>query len=206
MTQQLGCMMCRRAGEKLFLKGERCFTAKCAITRRNYAPGMHGQKGSRRSEFGTQLNEKQKVKRIYGLRERQFRGYYEEAARREGVTGNLMLEALERRLDNVVYKMQLAGSRREARQLVSHKHFMVNGRPVNIPSMQIRAEDVVAVKPSSLALPSFKERLSKIDENKIVPWLQVDSKKGTAKIAALPTMEDIDHQSQMQLIVEFYSR
>jgi small subunit ribosomal protein S4 len=203
----MGCAACRRAGEKLFLKGERCFSPKCALTRRGYAPGQHGAKGSgRRSEYGTQLAEKQKVKRIYGLRERQFRKYYEAATTKEGVTGNIVLTTLERRLDNVVYRLGLAGSRRDARQLVSHKHFQVNGRTVNIPSFQVKAGDVVSVKANSLATPSFQLRMKKLESHKAPAWLEFDLKNASARVMNVPEITDVDHQPQMQLIVEFYSR
>ena len=207
MPQAKGCASCRRAGEKLFLKGERCFSPKCAITRRAYAPGQHGQKGGgRRSEYGIQLNEKQKVKGIYGVRERQFRKYYEKAIRKEGVTGDIMLTTLERRLDNVVYRLGLAGSRREARQLVSHKHFALNGTLTNIPSHEIRVGDVVTIKDTSLKSPSFQERLKKMDIKSLPKWVEFDAAKGEVTIIALPAVTDVDHQPQMQLIIEFYSR
>lgn len=202
----LGCASCRRAGEKLFLKGERCNTPKCAITRRSYAPGIHGQKGGRRSEYGIQLNEKQKVKRIYGLRERQFRNYYEKATKQEGVTGEKMLTGLERRLDNVIYRLQLAGSRSDARQLVSHKHVMVNGQSVNIPSYQVRIGDVITLSKKSMERESFKTRLKKVDAKHVPAWIEFDAKKPEAKVINLPQSGDVDHQPQMQLIVEFYSR
>lgn len=201
-----GCASCRSVGEKLFLKGERCFSPKCAITRRNYAPGQHGAKGKRKSEYGVQLNEKQKVKDIYGVRERQFRNYFEKAIRKEGVTGDIMLATLERRIDNIVYRMGLGSSRREARQLVSHKHFAVNGTLVNIPSQELKAGDVITIKPSSFKSASFQERLKKIDQKALPKWLEFDAKKGEAKLIALPTAKEIDHQPQMQLIIEFYSR
>ncbi len=201
-----GCASCRSAGEKLFLKGERCFSPKCAITRRNYGPGQHGAKGKRKSEYGVQLAEKQKVKDIYGLRERQFRKYFESAIRKEGVTGDVMLGTLERRLDNVVYRLGLGGSRREARQMVSHKHFAVNGTLVNIPSQELRVGDVVTVKPATLNTASFQERLKKLDNKALPKWVEFDAKKGEAKLIALPSAKEIDHQPQMQLIIEFYSR
>lgn len=201
-----GCASCRAAGEKLFLKGERCFSPKCAITRRNYGPGQHGAKGKRKSEYGVQLSEKQKVKDIYGIRERQFRNYFERAIRKEGVTGDVMLATLERRIDNIVYRLGFGSSRREARQLVSHKHFAVNGTLVNIPSQELKVGDVLTVKPSTLKTQAFQDRMKKIDQKSLPKWVEFDAAKGEAKILALPEAKDIDHQPQMQLIIEFYSR
>ena len=151
------CRLCRREGQKLFLKGDRCYSAKCALERKNYAPGQHGQMRKKNSEYGLQLREKQKAKRFYGIQETQFRNMYEEAARAKGITGENLLIALERRLDNVVYRLGFAASRKEARQLVVHGHFTLNGKKVNSPAIQIKSGDVVAVKQKSQSSPKFKE-------------------------------------------------
>ena len=198
------CRLCRREGQKLFLKGDRCYSAKCALERKNYAPGQHGQMRKKNSEYGLQLREKQKAKRFYGIQETQFRNMYEEAARAKGITGENLLIALERRLDNVVYRLGFAASRKEARQLVVHGQFTLNGKKVNSPAIQIKSGDVVAVKQKSQSSPKFKE----IKEMQItVPaWMTVDVDKLEGKIVSLPTRAEIDTPIAEHLIVELYSK
>ena len=201
------CRQCRREGEKLFLKGEKCFTDKCAIERRSYAPGQHGQKsGQRLSDYGTHLREKQKIRRIYGVLEGQFRKYYAEAARRRGITGDILLQLLELRLDNVVYRLGFSNTRAGARQLVSHGHITVNGKKTNIASYSCRPGDVIAVggKASSQQLVT---RFLDLTQATVVPdWLECDRDKLTGKIARVPSKEEIAPIVNEQLIVEFYSR
>ncbi len=205
-TIEPDCRQCRREGCKLFLKGERCTTKKCAMERRPVIPGQHGN--SRRrvtfSEYGSQLREKQKVKRMYGVLEKQFRDYYEEAERMKGVTGENMLSLIERRLDNVVYRMGIGASRSQCRQIVNHGHITVNGKRVNIPSYQVKVGDVIAVKENKQELESFKA----IKGMKIVmpKWLEFDTNTLTGKIVALPARDDIDADIKEQLIIELYSR
>lgn len=203
------CKLCRREGEKLLLKGERCFTPKCALERRAYAPGMHGRQAQFRrkeSEYGLQLREKQKARRIYGVLERQFRRYFREAERRKGLTGVNLLIILESRLDNVVYRLGFADSRVQARQLVRHGHFDVNGRKTNIPSFLVKAGDAIAVRERSKKLAYFRD-LNAVIEHKVVPeWLSLDIPKMEGQVLALPTREDIDASLNEQLIVEYYSR
>ncbi|NLW02929.1 MAG: 30S ribosomal protein S4 [Clostridiaceae bacterium] len=200
------CRLCRREGQKLFLKGERCYGNKCAVVRRAYAPGQHGAQRKKLSEYGVQLREKQKAKRFYGILESQFRKYFDIAVRKKGVTGEVLLQILESRLDNVVYRMGFASTRAEARQLVRHGHFEVNGRRVNIPSYLVKVNDTISVKEKSKKLERFKEILD-VTGAKIVPnWLEVDQENLTGKVAALPAREDIDLQVQEHLIVELYSK
>ena len=198
------CRLCRREGQKLFLKGERCYSTKCALEKRNYAPGQHGQSRKKISEYGLQLREKQKAKRFYGLLETQFRNLFDKAAKRKGMTGENLLIMLESRLDNVVFRMGFASSRKEARQLVNHGHFTVNGRKVDIPSFEVKAGDVIKVKEKSTSSPKFKE----IKEMTIsVPsWITVDVDKLEGKVVALPKREDIDTPIEEHLIVELYSK
>ncbi len=198
------CRLCRREGQKLFLKGDRCYSSKCAIDRRNYAPGQHGQGRSKISDYGLQLREKQKTKRFYGLQETQFRNLFDKAARRPGITGENLLILLETRLDNVVFRLGFASSRKEARQLVSHGHFIVNGRKVNIPSYTVKAGDVIKVKEKSTNSPKFKE----VKEMTItVPsWMTVDVEKLEGKILSVPTRGEIDTPVEEHLIVELYSK
>lgn len=201
------CRLCRREGEKLFLKGEKCYTEKCPVDRRSYPPGQHGQgRRQRPSDYGLHLREKQKLRRIYGVLERQFERYYEEAARRKGVTGETLLILLESRLDNVIYRLGFAPSRAAARQLVMHGHFTVNGRKVDIPSAQVKVGDVIAVKESSRDVAMIKESVQAAQSRGIAPWLELDAEglKGTVK--ALPTRDQIDVRVQEHLIVEHYSR
>jgi small subunit ribosomal protein S4 len=198
------CRLCRREGAKLFLKGERCTSKKCAIEKRPLPPGQHGAGRKKVSEYGTQLREKQKAKRAYGLLERQFRQYYERAAGMKGNTGELMISLLERRLDNAVFRMGIGGSRAEARQIVSHGHLTVNGRNVNIPSYQIKAGDVIAVKDGKKDNAIFKElRGAKITMPK---WLNFDTEALKGAIIELPKREDADLSIKEHLIVELYSK
>ena len=200
------CRLCRREGAKLFLKGSRCLTEKCAIDRREYPPGQHGQRRPRVSEYRIQLREKQKLKRIFGLQEAQFRGVFYKAERKQGVTGELLLQLLERRLDNVVYRLGLAASRNEARQLVTHGHFLVNGRKVDIPSYLVRIGDVIAVKERSKKLVSFERAIATIDARTIPQWLEVDKTQYRGEVKALPMPDDIALPVNAQLVVELYSR
>jgi len=200
------CRQCRREGVKLYLKGERCYTEKCSIDRRNYAPGQHGQRRRKLSEYGLQLREKQKARRIYGVLESQFRKYFREASRRKGIAGENLLQILESRLDNIVYRMGFALSRPEARQLVKHGHFAVNGRKVNIPSYQVRPGDVISVRESSKNKGRFKE-LAELTRNQgTMEWLEVDSENLTGKVIRLPSRDEIDTPIAEHLIVELYSR
>ena len=198
------CRLCRREGQKLFLKGDRCYGAKCALERKNYAPGQHGQSRKKTSEYGLQLREKQKAKRFYGMQETQFHNLFEKAESKKGVTGDNLLILLESRLDNVVYRLGLASSRKEARQLIVHSHFTVNGKKVNSPAMEMKSGDVIKVKEKSANLPKFKE----IKEMQItVPsWLSVDAEKLEGKVVSLPTRADIDTPIAEHLIVELYSK
>ena len=200
------CRQCRREGEKLFLKGEKCFTDKCAIERRNYPPGQHGQKNSRLSGYGVQLREKQKVKRTYGVLESQFRRYFEAADRQKGVTGELLLQMLERRLDNVVYRLGFATSRAQARQLVRHGHFDVNGRKVDIPSFSVRSGDTVAIRGASQKNPTIQHAMEEVKGRGIPEWLAFDGGALAGRVAQLPTREQINLPVQEQLIVELYSK
>lgn len=200
------CRLCRREGTKLFLKGERCMTGKCAIDRRSTAPGQHGAASKKVKEYGMQMREKQKAKRYYGVLEKQFRNYFKEADRKEGITGENLLKLLECRLDNVVYRMGMAESRKEARQLVLHAHFLLNGKKVNIPSMLIKVGDVITVNATSKNSAKFKELVEGIDSKLCPKWLEVDKENITAKVVALPSREDIDFPFEEQLIVELYSK
>ncbi|MCI6971130.1 MAG: 30S ribosomal protein S4 [Eubacteriales bacterium] len=201
------CRMCRREGTKLFLKGERCLTDKCPVTRRGTAPGQHGAAQVKKGkEYYMQLREKQKAKRYYGVLEKQFRSYYEMAAKKEGQTGENLLCLLERRFDNVVYRMGLAESRKEARQLVLHSHFTINGKKADIPSIIVKKGDVIALCDSSRDSEKIKSLLELMD-NKVFPsWLDVDKANAKATVANLPTREDIDFPFQEHLIVELYSK
>jgi small subunit ribosomal protein S4 len=201
------CRLCRREEMKLFLKGERCYTEKCGIDRRAYPPGQHGQARRRkRSDYGEQLREKQKVKRIYGLAERQFRGYYYRASRMKGVTGENLIQLLERRLDNVVYRMGFACDHAEGRQLVLHGHFTVNGRRVNIPSYLVRSGDVVAVKEKSRTITRVVDALAAVDRRGVPAWLDVDKNDFKGTVKALPGRADVTMDIREQLIVELYSK
>ncbi len=200
------CRLCRREGEKLFLKGTRCYTHKCAITRREYAPGQHGLKKSKLSNFGIQLREKQKVKRIYGVLETQFRNYFLKAIRTKGVTGHILLQFLERRLDTVIFNTGFAKSRKDARQVVSHNHVSVNGRRVNIASYLVKANDVIQIKTDSKSEGSLKANVEVTKERKVPGWIEVDAANLTAKIIRMPVREDVAYPVSEQLIVELYSR
>lgn len=203
---EAACRLCRREGEKLYLKGERCYTNKCSVGRRSYAPGQHGQDRKKISEYGMQLREKQKLRRIYGILERQFAGYFALAERKKGITGENLLQILESRLDNVVYRLGYASSRKEARQLVRHGHFLVNGKKVNIPSFLVKAGDVISIKESSLDSPKLKEILEDASGRTVPEWLEVDLNNHSGKVKNLPMREQIDIPIQEHLIVELYSR
>ncbi|AWZ49510.1 30S ribosomal protein S4 [Hathewaya limosa] len=198
------CRLCRREGMKLFLKGDRCYSDKCSVARRGYAPGQHGQSKKKLSNYGLQLREKQKAKRIYGVLEKQFRKYYEKAEKQRGITGENLLRLLEMRLDSVVYKLGYGNSRKEARQLVTHGHFLVNGKKVNIPSYNLKANDVISVCEKSRGTELFKI----FNENpKTLPsWIEANAANFEAKVVAIPTREDIDVPVNETLIVELYSK
>ncbi len=201
------CRLCRREDMKLFLKGERCYTDKCGYERRSYPPGQHGQvRRRKRSDYGEQLREKQKVKRIYGIAERQFRGYYFRAARMKGVTGQNLIQLLERRLDNVVYRLGFVSDHAEGRQLVRHGHFKVNGRRVNIPSYLVRPGDTVEVKEKSQQVVRIVEALSAIERRGVPGWMELDKDGFKGAIKALPAREDVTLPIREQLIVELYSK
>ncbi|MCX7773486.1 MAG: 30S ribosomal protein S4 [Clostridia bacterium] len=200
------CKLCRREGQKLFLKGERCYTNKCAVGRRPYAPGQHGAQKKKLSEYGIQLREKQKAKRFYGILESQFRKYFEMAARKKGITGENLLQLLESRLDNVVYRMGFGTTRAEARQLVTHGHFEINGKRLSIPSYIVKVGDAVNVSEKGRKSTRFKDILD-VTGSKVVPkWLEVDQENLKGKVVALPAREDIDLNVQEHLIVELYSK
>jgi small subunit ribosomal protein S4 len=200
------CRLCRREGTKLFLKGDRCFTPKCGVERRGYPPGQHGQGRSRFSDYGVQLREKQKVRRMYGLLEKQFAKTMERASRMTGRSGENLLVLLERRLDNVVFRLGFATSRAEARQLVKHGHFQVNGRKATIPSMQLRAGDVVVLREKSRTVERITAALEALEGKSVPQWLDVDKAIFAGSVKALPVREDITMPIQEQLIVELYSR
>ena len=200
------CRLCRREGMKLFLKGDRCYTKKCAIEKGRVTPGQHGQSSKKVTEYGLQLREKQKTKRIYGMMENQFKLTFNKAERQKGVVGENFLVLLERRLDNAVYRLGLASSRSEARQLVRHNHFTLNGHKANIPSMTIKVGDVIAVKSKSKDSPKFKE-IKELAATKTIPsWLELDAENLVGKVVALPDREGIDIPVEEHLIVELYSR
>ena len=192
---------------KLFLKGERCYTDKCGYERRSYPPGQHGQsRRKKRSDYGEQLREKQKVKRIYGIAERQFRGYYHKAVQGKGVSGHTLIQLLERRLDNVVYRMGFASDHAEARQLVRHGHFTINGKKVNIPSYLVRPRDVIQVRESSQKMARINEALAAVDRRGVPQWIQLDKDNFRAAIVQLPSREDVTLPIREQLIIELYSK
>lgn len=200
------CRLCRSEGIKLFLKGDRCYSDKCAFERRGYAPGEHGQMRRKKSDYGIQLREKQKLKRMFGLLEKQFKGYFEKGDRQKGVSGTNLLLLLEKRLDNMVYRIGFANSRNEARQLVRHSHFLVNGQKVNIPSYQVKVGDEIQVREKSRKISSILEAMDTVARRGIPQWIEFDKGgfKGTLK--ALPTREDLAMPIQEQLVVEFYSK
>lgn len=196
------CRLCRREGEKLFLKGQRCYTGKCAIARRSFAPGQHGQGRKKVSEYGTQLREKQKTKRFYGLLESQFRKTYEKATRMHGKSGENLLLLLELRFDNIVYRMGLASSRAEARQLITHGHFAINGKKADIPSMQLSAGDAIEVREGSRKSPKFQD----MDRRNVPAWLTFDPEALKGTVVQIPTRDDVDLEVKETLIVELYSK
>ncbi len=202
------CKLCRRENQKLFLKGERCTSGKCALDRRGTAPGQHGAQQKKLKEYGMQLREKQKARRYYGVLEKQFKGYYSQAEKQEGVAGENLLALLERRFDNVVYRMGMAESRKEARQLVLHGHFRLNGKKATIPSIILKVGDVIGVRDESRSNAKIKGLCESLSESKGAgtAWLEVDKANATAKVVALPKREDIDFEVDEQLIVELYSK
>ncbi|HXN05610.1 MAG TPA: 30S ribosomal protein S4 [Nitrospiria bacterium] len=200
------CRQCRREGTKLFLKGSRCLTDKCAIDRRAYPPGQHGQARPRASEYRVQLREKQKLKRIYGLMEQQFRNYFKKAEQKTGITGEILLQFLERRLDNAVFRMGFASSRRQARQLVGHKHILVNGKSVDIPSFLVKAGDQIEVKEKSRAIPVVLGAIEVVEAIGIPSWIELDKANFRGTVKQLPGKEDISLPVNEQLVVELYSR
>ena len=200
------CRLCRREGAKLFLKGSRCVTDKCALTRREYAPGQHGQARKKESNYGLQMREKQKVKRIYGVLERQFRHYFQIAESSKEVTGIMLLQLLERRLDNVIFKMNLGNSRAEARQLVQHGRVYVNGKRLDIPSYTVKLGEEISVKVSDKLTKALSERVEMLKDRPTAKWLEVNGKALKAKVTAMPTKEDVGFPIQEQLIVELYSK
>lgn len=209
MARYIGpvCRLCRREDMKLFLKGERCYTDKCGFERRAYPPGQHGQSRRRKaSDYGEQLREKQKVKRIYGIPERQFRGYYHRANRMKGVTGENLLQLLERRLDNIIYRLGFASNHAEARQLVRHGHFSINGSRVDIPSYLVRANDAITVRESSKQMARLTESLNAIERRGVPTWLELDKDGFRGRVKALPVREDLKMEIREQLIVELYSK
>ena len=208
MARYIGskCKQCRREGKKLFLKGERCYSAACSVEKRPYAPGQHGQNKTKLSGYGLQLREKQKAKRIYGVLENQFRTYFEEADRKKGITGENLLRILELRLDNVVYRLGLGRSRTEARQVVRHNLVTVNGKRVNIPSYQVKVGDVIEIKEDAKSFDRFKQ-IVEVTGSRIVPeWLEGDIENLKGSVTALPTREQIDTEVEETLIVELYSK
>lgn len=208
MARYIGpvCRLCRRENLKMYLKGDRCYTDKCAIERRPYPPGQHGQNRVKFSEYGVQLREKQKVKRIYGILERQFRLYYDRASRKKGKTGEILLQLLEQRLDNVVFRMGFADTRAEARQLVRHSHVTVNGRKVNIPSYQVRVGDRISIREKSRKIERIQQALEAVDRRGVPSWLEVDKEKFEGVVKGLPVREELTLPIQEQLIVELYSK
>jgi len=200
------CRLCRREGEKLYLKGDKCFSDKCPVDRRTYPPGQHGRERRKLSDYALHLREKQKLRRIYGVLERQFRRYYYDAARKKGVTGELLLQTLEMRLDNVLYRLGFAASRPQARQLVNHGHFLVNGRKVDIPSYQVRPGDVIKPKPASMSLDVLQANMEAARQRGLPEWLELDPDQMEGRVKAVPTRDQIDTNVKEALIVEFYSR
>jgi len=209
MARYIGpvCRLCRREGMKLFLKGERCYTEKCAIEKRNLPPGQHGKlRKAKLVGYGLQLREKQKVKRIYGVLENQFRRYFEMADRTRGITGETLLQLLERRLDNVIYRLGLATSRAQGRQLVLHGHFLVNGRKVDVPSYSVKAGDQISVRGTSAQNATIQHAIEEVKGRGIPAWLSFDAGQMTGRISSLPTRDQINLPVQEQLIVELYSK
>ena len=208
MARYLGpvCRLCRREGMKLFLKGTRCYTEKCAVERKSYFPGQHGQRRTKVTEYSVQLREKQKIKRMYGLLERQFRKYFEKADRMKGITGEILLSLLERRLDNIVYRLGFAASRSQARQLVRHRHFLVNGKTVDIPNFLVKEGDVIEVSSAGQSLVPVLGALSALETRGFPAWLELDQAAFKGKVLALPSKADISVPINEQLVVELYSK
>ncbi len=208
MARYIGslCRICRREGDKLFLKGDRCYTEKCAIERRRYPPGQHGQGYRKLSDYGLQLREKQKVRKMYGILERQFRRYFAEAERKKGITGDILLQIIESRLDSIVYRMGFALNRRKARQLIGHGHILVNGKKVNLPSYTVKGGDIIEVKESSKNISEIVDSISKSEHRGIPNWVEVDIANLRGKVLQIPSREDIQLPVQEQLIVELYSK
>ncbi len=200
------CRICRREGQKLFLKGSRCYSDKCSISRRNYAPGQHGQKRAKLSEYGTQLREKQKTKSYYGVGEKQFRGYFEMASNKKGITGENLLQILESRLDNVVYRLGFGASRAQARQLVNHGQFAVNGQRVDIPSYLVKAGDVISVRESKKENGAIKANVEVNSARPVPAWLELNNETLSGKVIRLASREDVDIPVEEHLIVELYSK
>lgn len=200
------CRLCRRENQKLFLKGDRCFTEKCAIERRGYPPGQHGQGRIKFSEYGLQLREKQKIKRMYGLMEGQFRNYFEKAESAKGITGSNLIVSLERRLDNTAFRAGFAASRAEARQLVRHGHFLVNGKRVNLPGVQIRKGDTIEVKESSRGVSKIMASLEGVKRREIPQWLELDTGSFKARVRDLPARDDVTAPMEERMVVELYSK
>ena len=208
MGRDLGpdCRLCRREGEKLFLKGTRCYSHKCAVSRREYAPGQHGLKKAKLSNFGVQLREKQKIKRIYGVLETQFRNYFIKASATKGVTGHILLQLLERRLDSVLFNCGFAKSRTDGRQIVSHNHVSANGRRVNIASFMVKPNDIIEIKTDNKTLDNIKINVETTKERKVPGWLEVDKPNLKIKVVRPPMREDVTYTVNEQLVVELYSR
>ena len=208
MARYIGalCRICRREGEKLFLKGDRCYTEKCAIERRKYPPGQHGQGFRKLSDYGVQLREKQKVRKMYGLLERQFRKYFYDSERKKGITGEVLLQLIEGRLDTVVFRMGFAPNRRRARQIIGHGHILVNGGAVNLPSFATKAGDLIEVKEASRDMPEITDSLAKGEHRGIPGWVEVDSANFRGKVLHIPSRDEIQLPVQEQLIVELYSK
>ena len=200
------CRICRREGQKLFLKGCRCYSDKCSVTRRNYAPGQHGQKRAKLSEYGTQLREKQKTKSYYGVGEKQFRGYFEMASNKKGITGENLLQILESRLDNVVYRLGFGASRAQARQLVNHGQFAVNGQRVDIPSYLVKAGDVITVRENKKENGAIKANIEANSARPVPAWLELNNETLSGKVVRLASREDVDIPVEEHLIVELYSK
>lgn len=200
------CRLCRREGTKLYLKGDKCYSSACVFEKKPVPPGQQGRRRTKQTEYGMQLREKQKVKRLYGLLEKQFHHYFEMAEKQDGITGENLLFLLEERLDNVIYRLGLANSRKEARQLVNHEHFLVNGKKVGIPSYRVKEGDVIEVKEKSKKSPKFKEIRENAESKTIVPWLSLDRENLKGTVVGKPTRDDIDIDISEHLIVELYSK
>jgi small subunit ribosomal protein S4 len=200
------CRICRREGEKLFLKGDRCYTEKCAVERRKYPPGQHGQGFRKLSDYGIQLREKQKTRKMYGLLERQFRKYFYEAERKKGITGEVLLQLIEGRLDTILFRMGFSPNRRRARQLIGHGHVLVNGREVNLPSFAVKGGDEVEIKQSSREMPEIVDSMAKSEHRGIPAWVEVDAANFRGKVLHIPSRDEMQLPVQEQLIVELYSK